>query len=97
MALDENFVGVWIPRQLFVDDRLSFLEKTICVVIDYLDVGNKGCRANNREIAEFCLCSVKKVQDAVARLNDCGYIDLIRFDHRTRLLKSKLRQRRSNT
>lgn len=86
--MDRDFKGVWIPREVWLDDRLSALDKMILTEIDSLDCGDKRCFASNKYIAEFCQCSERKVQDSIAKLKKLDYIKVIAFDGRTRTLAS---------
>ena len=85
-----DFKGVWIPKEVWLDERLNALEKIILVEIDSLDCEESGCYASNEYLAEFCQCSVTKVSLAIKKLITLGYIYTASFDGRTRLLKSRL-------
>ena len=82
--------GVWIPRTVWLDDRLNALDKVILTEIDSLDNGERGCYASNKHIAEFCQCSETKVSTAISKLIKLGYITVQKFDGRQRELKSSL-------
>lgn len=88
--MNRDFKGVWIPKEIWLDDRLTALDKVIFVEIDSLDDGETGCYASNQYLAEFCQCSVTKVSSAVAKLTELGYIKTASFDGRKRILKSRL-------
>lgn len=90
MSVQRDFKGVWIPREVWLDERLSALDKVILTEIDSLDQGEKGCYASNQHLAEFCQCSARKVSDAVAKLIECGYVRVESFDGRKRTLRSNL-------
>lgn len=85
-----DFKGVWIPKKVWLDNRLNALDKVILVEIDSLDNGENGCYAGNQYLAEFCQCSDRKVTDAISKLKDLGYIEQSSFDGRTRILRSRL-------
>lgn len=64
-----DFKGVWIPKQVFLDERLNAIEKLILAEVDSLDVeGSEGCFASNEYLAKFCQCSVTKVSTSVSKL-----------------------------
>lgn len=89
--MDRDFKGIWIPKEVWLDERLSPLEKIILAEIDSLDTEEYGgCVAGNDYLAEFCQCSANKVALAVSKLKELGYIELVSFDGRTRKLKSRL-------
>ena len=91
--MERDFKGIWIPKEIWLDDRLTALEKVILAEIDSLDADEYGgCIASNEYLAEFCKCSTNKVALAVSKLKELGYIELVSFDGRTRKLKSRLRE-----
>lgn len=87
---DRDFKGVWIPKEVWLDERLNMLEKGILVEIDSLDRSDDGCWASNEHLANFCQCSVTKVATAVTKLVNLGYLRRESFDGRRRKLKSSL-------
>lgn len=86
---ERDFKGVWIAREVWLDKRLTALDKVILTEIDSLDRGD-GCFASNAYIADFCQCSENKVSEAVAKLSRFGYIAIAGFNGRSRILKSCL-------
>lgn len=87
---NRDFKGIWIPRTIWLDDRLNALDKVILAEIDSLDQGERGCYASNQHIADFCQCSVTKVSTAVSKLIDLNYLYVQNYDGRQRELKSRL-------
>lgn len=87
---DRDFKGIWIPREIWLDNRLSALDKVILAEIDSLDQGDRGCFASNKHIANFCQCSEWKVSTSISKLVECGYIRVKSFDGRQREIKSRL-------
>lgn len=88
--MERDFKGVWIPKEVYLDTRLTALEKIILVEIDSLD-GEGGCFASNEYLAEFCQCTQVKVSTAISKLIELGYLEKIGFDGRRRILKSRLK------
>lgn len=88
--MERDFKGVWIPKEIWLDNRLNALDKVILTEIDSLDQGESGCYASNKYIADFCQCSERKVTEAITKLIKLGYIKLSSFDGRTRVLQSCL-------
>lgn len=86
--MERDFKGVWIPKEVWLDERLSALDKIILVEIDSLDNGDKGCFASNQYLAEFCQCSERKVRDAISKLKKYNYIHVENFDGRKRFIQS---------
>ena len=87
---ERDFKGVWIPKIVWLDERLNALDKIILTEIDSLDNGERGCYASNKYIADFCQCSETKVSTAISKLIKFGYLYVQNFDGRQRELKSRL-------
>jgi hypothetical protein len=87
---ERDFKGVWIPSVVYLDERLSPLDKIILAEIDSLDLSDKGCYASNKYIADFCQCSESKVTKSIAKLIEYGYLYVQSFDGRKRELRSRL-------
>ena len=85
-----DFKGVWIPKTIWLDSRLTALDKVILTEIDSLDQGERGCYASNKHIADFCQCSITKVSTSISRLIEFGYLYVQNYDGRQRELKSRL-------
>ncbi len=90
MADERGFKGVWIPKEIWLDERLNALDKIILAEIDSLDNGDAGCYASNEHIADFCQCTARKVSSAITKLKDLGYIYIKAFDGRKRVIKSNV-------
>lgn len=89
MEEQRDFKGVWIPKEVWLDERLTALDKVIFAEIDSLDCED-GCFASNAYLAQFCGCSERKVTEAIANLIKCDYVFVESFDGRTRVLRSRL-------
>ena len=74
MGRKKEFTGIWIPRDVWEDDRLGIHDKVIFAVISGLARGENGCYATNKALAEFCRCSERTVCASVSALTDTGYI-----------------------
>jgi len=84
-----EFRGIWFPASVWLDGRLTAIEKFVLMEIDSLD-GEKGCYASNKHLAEFCQCGESTVSRAITRLRELGYISVESFDGRKRTLHSCL-------
>lgn len=87
---ERDFKGVWIPKEIWFDDRLTITEKAIFAEIDSLDKNGQGCFASNEHLAEFSGLSKISISRIVSKLIDVGYIERGEFDGRQRILKSRL-------
>ena len=97
MNQERDFKGVWIPKNVWLDNRLNALDKIILMEIDSLDFDEKGCYASNEYLAEFCQCSLTKVSLTISKLIELDYIYLESFNGRVRTLKSRLSKNESQT
>lgn len=93
---NRDFKGIWIPKVVWLDNRLSALDKFIFAEIDSLD-GENGCWASNEYLAEFCQCSATKASLSISKLITLGYLEKTSFDGRTRILKSRLSKNERQT
>lgn len=95
-----DFKGVWIPRVVWLDERLNMLEKGILAEIDSLDMSDSGCFASNKYIADFCQCSERTVTSAISKMVELGYLESKLSNGGQRILRSRLakfaRQGRKN-
>ena len=73
MNKERDFKGVWIPKEIWLDERLSPLEKVLLVEIDSLD-NERGCFKSNAKFAEFMQCGVNTITRSVKKLADLGYV-----------------------
>jgi DNA-binding Lrp family transcriptional regulator len=83
---NRDFKGIWIPKEIWLDNALSMIEKGILAEISSLDNENH-CTASNEYFAKFCQCSVPTVTRAIKKLIELKYIEAINFDGRHRILK----------
>lgn len=73
MKKNRAFKGVWIPREVYLDDRLTWSEKILIVEVDSLDNG-KGCFASNQYLADFIGVNRTTISTAISKLVKLGYI-----------------------
>ena len=85
-----EFKGIWIPAEIWLDERLNALDKVIFAEIDSFSSSGRVCFKSNSVLAEFCQCSESKVSKTVSKLIDLGYIKCVSFDGRKRFLQSCL-------
>lgn len=86
---NREFKGIWFPAEVWLDKRLTAIEKMILMEIDSLD-NDSHCYASNEHLAEFCQCSQSKVSGAISKLKSLGYVRVKSFDGRKRILESCL-------
>ena len=89
MTENRDFKGVWIPKEIWLNEDLTMIEKVVLIEIDSLD-NEEGCVASNEYLANFCQCSETKVSTAISKLIKMNYIYQQSFNGRIRILKSRL-------
>nr|DAG78390.1 MAG TPA: hypothetical protein [Caudoviricetes sp.] len=90
MEQQREFKGIWIDRVIWLDERLSALDKCIFAEIDSYSLNEKGCYASNKYLAEFCQCSERQISQSVSKLIKCGYLQCLSFNGRQRVLQSRV-------
>jgi DNA-binding transcriptional regulator YhcF (GntR family) len=85
-----NFKGVWIPRVVYLDDRLTWTEKILVVEVDSLD-GDNGCFASNEYLGVFLGVNKTTVSTSISKLKKLGFIYEDGKMGRFRKLKSNLK------
>lgn len=64
-----DFKGVWIPREVWTDEKLSWMEKLVFVEVDSLqDQQRGGCYASNQYLARFFGLSQSRVSEIITSL-----------------------------
>lgn len=87
MENKRDFKGIWIPKEIFLNDDLSWTERILLIEIDSLD-NEEGCFAGNEYLSKFLRVSEITISNAISKLKKKGYIKQIYFDGRRRILKS---------
>ena len=90
--LTRDFKGVWIPKEIWLDERLNTIDKIILIEIDSLDSTEEGCFASNKYLADFCQCTETTISTSINKLIKLEYLKLLKFDGRKRYLKSSLKK-----
>lgn len=84
--MERDFKGVWIPKELYLDENLSWAEKILLVEIDSLDKDNNGCFASNEYLSKFLMLKEGTVANMIIKLIDNGYLIKKGFDGRKRYI-----------
>lgn len=87
---ERDFKGIWIPKEIWLDQELSIIEKVMLVEINSLD-NEKGCFAGNQHFANFFNITTVRVSQIIKRLKDLGYVRETDFDGRKRILKTSFK------
>lgn len=84
-----DFKGIWIPKEIWLHPRLSYLEKILWAEIDSLDHPETGCVASNEYFCEFFGEKERVLQRALANLKKLGLIKYGQYDGRHRILHAQ--------
>lgn len=84
--MNENFRGIWIPANIWLDKRLSAVDKVLLAEIDSQSSTEDGCYASNGYFAKFCDCSVPTITRSIKKLAELELIRVVEFDGKHRKL-----------
>ena len=68
-----DFKGIWIPKEIWLSDKLSLMERVLFVEIHSLD-NERGCYASNRYFAEFFGVGERQIRRYLSSLKAQGFI-----------------------
>ena len=86
---NRNFLGLWFPIEIYLNEELNWVEKILLIEIQSLDNEN-GCFASNAYFAAFLKRSEWTISQAISTLKKLGYIQAVSFNGRQRVLKCLL-------
>ena len=72
---ERDFKGIWIPKEIWISQQLSLMEKVLFVEISSLD-NERGCFASNRYFAEFFGISERQIRTYVGTLKEKGFVSV---------------------
>ena len=82
--IPREFKGVWIPKEIWLDEVITPLQKMMLAEIISLSKDGKGCYASNAYLARFLRQKEKTIKNNLTELRELGWIRDISFDGRTR-------------
>lgn len=83
--LPRDFKGVWIPKEIWLSEQLSLMEKVLFVEIQSLD-NEHGCYASNRHFAEFFSISERQIRTYIGSLKEKGFVSVSIKDRNDRVI-----------
>ncbi len=87
--MNRDFKGIWIPKEIWLTDGLSTMEKVLWSEIDSLFSDEKGgCHASNDYLCNFFGIKIRRLQEILASLKEKKFLIELGFDGRQRLLKA---------
>ena len=90
---ERDFKGVWIPRDIWLSDQLSLMEKVLFVEINSLD-NERGCFASNRYFATFFSVSDRQIRTYLSSLKEHGFVTVTVKNQNERVIRTAGRYRR---
>ena len=72
--MDRDFLGIWIPREVWLNKDLSTNEKVLLADIASLGGMSNGCFASNQYLADFFGLSKDRISKLISSLKNKGYI-----------------------
>lgn len=73
--LNRAFKGIWIPKEIWLNEDLTVMEKLFLVEIDSLD-NEKGCYASNNYFADFFGISKGRCTQIIKSLEKKGLVTI---------------------
>ncbi len=70
-----DFKGIWIPKEIWLSEQLSLMEKVLFVEIHSLD-NERGCFASNKYFADFFGVSDRQIRTYIGSLKEKGFISV---------------------
>src|SRR5882757_8974081 len=84
--MERDFKGVWIPREIWLSEELSLMEKVLFVEIHSLD-NERGCFASNAYFAQFFAMSTRQIATHISSLKAKAYITITIENHNERTIR----------
>ena len=69
-----NFKGVWIPKRIWLDPNLTWLETCVLGEISSLSDEKEGCTASNAYFAAMFDVSIPRMANIISELHIDGYL-----------------------
>lgn len=92
MEFEDNakreFLGVWIPKEIWLDKDLSINEKALYAEINSFTSKEKACFISNKHIADFLGTSETNASKILNSLIDKKYVSVEKFDGRRRYIRA---------
>ena len=75
MEVKRDWLGMWIPKEIWLDTELTWMEKLFLVEIKSLD-NEEGCFASNEYLGNFFQLSKNRCTEIIKSLEKKGYITI---------------------
>jgi hypothetical protein len=81
-----DFKGIWIPKEIWLSDQISTMEKVLFVEIHSLD-NERGCYASNCYFAEFFNVSERQIRTYIRSLKEKGFVTVAIKNRNDRVIR----------
>lgn len=69
-----EFKGVWIPKEIWLDQDLTIQERVLLAEIDSFSTTERGCFASNSYLGKIMRLSPSRISGMISRLVKLNYI-----------------------
>ena len=87
--VNRAFKGVWIPKEIWLEEHLSWMEKLFLVEIVSLSKKD-GCYASNKYFSRFFKLSPSRCSQVISSLEDKGYVSVKMIYNPDRSIKKRV-------
>src|SRR5688572_27057124 len=77
----------WIPKEIWLSEKLSLMEKVLFVEIHSLD-NERGCFASNNHFAEFFGVSDRQIRTYISSLKEKGFVTITIRNRNERVIRT---------
>lgn len=89
-AMERDFKGIWIPKEIWLNTKLTMNEKLFLVEIDSLN-NAKGCFASNDYFAAFFSLSKNRCSEIIKSLESKGLISIsYKYKEGTKAIETRI-------
>lgn len=88
--MERAFKGIWIPKEIWLNENLTLLEKVFLVEIDSLD-NEDGCYASNDYFSSFFKLSKNRCSEIIKSLEKKGLVKVsYKYKPNTKLIEKRI-------
>lgn len=88
--MERAFKGIWIPKEIWLNESLTLLEKVFLVEIDSLD-NEEGCYASNEYFSGFFKLSKNRCSEVIKSLEKKGLVKVsYKYKPNTKLIEKRI-------
>lgn len=85
--MNRDFKGIWIPKEIWLNQKISIQAKALWAEIHSLYSEEKGgCYASDKYLMEFLGVKSSRLHEVIKELKDAGLLLNISFDGRQRVM-----------